>query len=183
MGCSHAFLLLRLGPQAIKRRRLRPKEEPDAPLAGEHPTAACKRSVFMACGCSCIAVSVKPRPLLTCIPCCWLAVDAVAAAAEVAAALESEALASALRATDFERQLRLAAEAAAAEARQVSAFSASARPALDSSWGSRTCFGLRLACAMLLKPSACSTPTVRPTASSLIGANMLSGSSAGWQQC
>lgn len=53
------------------------------------------------------------------MPCCGLAVDAVAAAAEVAAALESEALASVLRATEFERQLRLAAEAAAAEAQQV----------------------------------------------------------------
>ena len=59
--------------------------------------------------------------------------DAAAAAAEVAAALESEALASALRATDFERQLRLAAEAAAAEARQVPwlRYSLSARPVFD----------------------------------------------------
>jgi hypothetical protein len=47
------------------------------------------------------------------------AADAAAAAREVAAALESEALASALRAADYERQKRLAAEAAAAEAQQV----------------------------------------------------------------
>jgi hypothetical protein len=57
-------------------------------------------------------------------------VDAAAAAAEVAAALESEALASALRTADFERQLRLAAEAAAAEARQVSAFERQQDPSL-----------------------------------------------------
>jgi hypothetical protein len=35
--CSHAVVLLRLGPQAIKRRRLRPKEERNAPVAGVIP--------------------------------------------------------------------------------------------------------------------------------------------------
>lgn len=45
--------------------------------------------------------------------------SAAAAAGEVAEALESEALASALRAADYERQRRLAAEATAADARQA----------------------------------------------------------------
>jgi hypothetical protein len=117
------MLLLRLGPQAIKRRRLRPKEEVDTSSAGGGPPGRTAPQIggygMQLCLCRSIfdgAIVLERRP------CCMLAVDAVAAAAEVAAALESEALASALRTADFERQLRLAAEAVAAEARQVSAF-------------------------------------------------------------